>query len=52
MRHQELRELGLKVTTPRLKILEVLTEERHISAEELHQRLVEPILALQRSIVF
>lgn len=38
-RNQELRKAGLKVTTPRLKILEILenTDTRHLSAEEVYQ---------------
>lgn len=38
-RNQELRKAGLKVTTPRLKILEILeqADTRHLSAEEVFQ---------------
>jgi len=40
---QELREAGLKVTSPRLKILEVLetNNERHMSAEAVYKALIE-----------
>lgn len=40
---QELRNAGLKVTLPRLKILEILenqTEERHLSAEQVYKILL------------
>ena len=39
---QELRKAGLKVTLPRLKILEVLetTERRHMSAEDIYKDLL------------
>ena len=44
---QELRNAGLKVTLPRLKILEILenqTEERHLSAEQVYKILLaEPV---------
>lgn len=41
MNHKDLRELGLKATGPRLKILQVLeaSNPHHLSAEELHSRL-------------
>lgn len=41
MRDQELRSAGLKVTTPRMKILQILEEssERHVSAEGVYQQL-------------
>lgn len=41
MRDQELRNVGLKVTTPRMRILQFLEEsgEHHISAEALYQQL-------------
>lgn len=41
--NQELRKAGLKVTTPRLKILEILenAEERHLSAEDVYKILLE-----------
>jgi Fur family ferric uptake transcriptional regulator len=37
--NQELRKAGLKVTTPRLKILQILetADARHLSAEEVYQ---------------
>jgi len=37
--NKELRKAGLKVTTPRLKILEILesSDTRHLSAEEVYQ---------------
>jgi Fur family ferric uptake transcriptional regulator len=40
---KDLRKAGLKVTLPRLKILELLegSATRHLSAEEIHRRLVE-----------
>lgn len=40
---QELRRAGLKVTTPRLKILELLehANPHHLSAEAIHQQLKE-----------
>jgi len=40
---KELREVGLKVTSPRLKILEVLesSNERHMSAEGVYKALLE-----------
>lgn len=41
--NKELRKAGLKVTMPRLKILEILetSDETHLSAEEIYQRLLE-----------
>jgi Fur family transcriptional regulator, ferric uptake regulator len=43
MSDKDLRKAGLKVTLPRLKILEILETcgTRHLSAEELYRRLVE-----------
>ncbi|MDE0003470.1 MAG: ferric iron uptake transcriptional regulator [Rhodospirillaceae bacterium] len=43
MQGQDLRNAGLKVTSPRLKILEVLetSEERHLSAEGIYRSLLE-----------
>jgi Fur family transcriptional regulator, ferric uptake regulator len=43
MSDKDLRKAGLKVTVPRLKILEILETcgTRHLSAEELYRRLVE-----------
>lgn len=43
MTGQELREAGLKVTSPRLKILEVLetNPERHLSAEAVYKALLD-----------
>ena len=40
---QELRNAGLKVTLPRVKILEILerSEARHISAEDMYKALLE-----------
>jgi Fur family ferric uptake transcriptional regulator len=40
---QQLKEAGLKVTSPRLKVLEVLkaTPDQHISAEELYKMMIE-----------
>jgi Fe2+/Zn2+ uptake regulation proteins len=43
MESQELRNAGLKVTLPRLKILEMLESNanRHLSAEEIYRQLME-----------
>lgn len=40
---QELRKAGLKVTLPRLKILEILAtaDPRHLSAEDIYKELLE-----------
>jgi Fur family ferric uptake transcriptional regulator len=40
---QELREAGLKVTLPRLKILEILENsgDRHLSAEDIYKELLD-----------
>ena len=40
---QELRNAGLKVTLPRLKILEILTKsaQRHLSAEDIYKELLD-----------
>ncbi len=40
--HQELRKAGLKITLPRLKILEILegTKHRHLSAEDIYKVLL------------
>ncbi len=40
---QELRKVGLKITLPRLKILEILEthSQRHMSAEDIYKRLLE-----------
>lgn len=40
---QELRKAGLKVTLPRLKILEILesAEPRHMSAEDIYRELID-----------
>lgn len=40
---QELRKVGLKVTLPRLKILEIFeqAENRHLSAEDIYKDLLE-----------
>ena len=40
---QELRNAGLKVTLPRVKILEILesSDQRHMSAEDLYKALLE-----------
>ncbi len=43
METQDLRNVGLKVTLPRIKILEILekqTEERHFSAEQVYKILL------------
>lgn len=43
LQRQELRKAGLKVTLPRLKILEILenSEPRHLSAEDIYKHLLE-----------
>lgn len=43
LQRQELRNAGLKVTLPRLKILEILEKsaQRHLSAEDLYRELLE-----------
>lgn len=43
MESQDLRKAGLKVTLPRLKILEMLekSDTRHLSAEEIYRLLIE-----------
>ena len=43
MEGKDLRKVGLKVTLPRLKILEMLEHSatRHLSAEEIYKRLLE-----------
>jgi len=43
LQRQELRKAGLKVTLPRLKILEILEEhkERHMSAEDIYKELLD-----------
>lgn len=43
MEGKDLRKAGLKVTLPRLKILEILehTETRHLSAEDIYRLLLE-----------
>lgn len=43
MERQDLRKAGLKVTSPRLKILEVLetSAERHLSAEAIYKALID-----------
>jgi Fur family ferric uptake transcriptional regulator len=40
---QELRKAGLKITLPRLKILEILenTQQRHLSAEDIYKELLD-----------
>lgn len=43
METQDLRNVGLKVTLPRIKILEIIekqTEERHLSAEQVYKILL------------
>jgi Fur family ferric uptake transcriptional regulator len=41
--NQELRKVGLKVTLPRVKILQMLesSEQRHMSAEDLYKSLID-----------
>ena len=43
MESQDLRDAGLKVTSPRLKVLEVLEKsaDRHLSAEAIYRKLLE-----------
>ena len=43
MESQELRKAGLKVTLPRLKVLEILdqADQRHLSAEDVYKALLE-----------
>lgn len=43
MENQELRDAGLKVTLPRVKILEILesSEHRHMSAEDMYKALLD-----------
>jgi Fur family ferric uptake transcriptional regulator len=43
VQRQELRKAGLKVTLPRLKILEILENEgmRHLSAEDIYRELLD-----------
>jgi Fur family ferric uptake transcriptional regulator len=43
MERQDLRKAGLKVTLPRLKVLEILetSERRHMSAEDVYKALLE-----------
>ena len=43
MNNQDLRKAGLKVTTPRLRILEILESSsvRHVSAEDVYRILIE-----------
>ena len=43
MEAQELRKAGLKVTLPRLKILEILeaSQDRHLSAEDIYRALTD-----------
>ena len=43
MENQELRRAGLKVTVPRVKILEILASavERHLSAEDIYKTLLD-----------
>ena len=42
LQRQELRKAGLKITLPRLKILEILenSEQRHLSAEDIYKELL------------
>ena len=43
LQRQELKKAGLKVTLPRLKILEILegNQQRHLSAEDIYKKLLE-----------
>ncbi len=42
MENQDIRKAGLKVTLPRIKILEILesSEDRHVSAEDVYKQLL------------
>jgi Fur family transcriptional regulator, ferric uptake regulator len=43
LQRQELRKAGLKITLPRLKILEILedSKQRHMSAEDIYKELLD-----------
>lgn len=43
MEEQDLRKAGLKITSPRLKVLEILetSDERHLTAENIYRALLE-----------
>ncbi|PSQ91110.1 MAG: ferric iron uptake transcriptional regulator, partial [Proteobacteria bacterium SW_6_67_9] len=47
MQHQALRQAGLKVTLPRIKVLEILqatheqTDQHHLTAEDIYRQLLE-----------
>ena len=43
MKNQDLKRAGLKVTLPRMKILEILenSDKRHLSAEDIYKILIE-----------
>lgn len=43
MESQDLRKVGLKVTHPRMRILEILerTSPRHVTAEDIYRQLIE-----------
>ena len=43
LKKQDLKDAGLKVTLPRMKILEILesSDTRHMSAEEVYKQLIE-----------
>ena len=43
LQRQELRKAGLKITLPRLKILEILenSKQRHLSAEDIYRELLQ-----------
>ncbi len=43
LQRQELRKAGLKITLPRLKILEILesSQQRHLSAEDIYKELLD-----------
>jgi Fur family ferric uptake transcriptional regulator len=43
LQRQELRKAGLKITLPRLKILEILESDttRHLSAEDIYRELID-----------
>lgn len=43
MKNQDLKKVGLKITSPRLKIINILeqSENHHLSAEDIHQALIK-----------
>ena len=43
MEPKDLKEAGLKATTPRMKVLQILEEsaQKHLSAEDVYRKLIE-----------